>query len=269
VSVTSSAGRAAVAVSDDSLGLGSGSQARPDAAEQSLGAAIDLALKRACDAAVAFSLLVLLSPLFLVIALAIVADSRGGLLYRSRRVGQHGRELSMLKFRKMRRDAEGPLITVASDARFTRVGRMLARTKLDELPQLWHVIKGEMSLVGPRPEDPYFVGLNEDAYREILSVKPGITGLSQLAYVDEASVLGPGDPNAAYLRKLLPQKLALDCLYVGSRSVGRDLDILWWTLLAVVCRRPVAVHRADGRLSHRRRAEPSQERRPRSSRRHR
>jgi lipopolysaccharide/colanic/teichoic acid biosynthesis glycosyltransferase len=214
---------------------------------------LDLALKRAVDFTAATLLLAVFLPLFLVIAAALTADSRGPVLYRCRRVGQHGRELAMFKFRKMRRDAHGRRLTVAADDRLTRIGKVLARTKLDELPQLWHVVKGEMSLVGPRPEDPYFVGLHERAYHQILSVKPGITGLTQLAFVDEASVLGPGNPHAAYLQRLLPQKLALDRLYVDRRSIGVDARVLWWTFLAVVCRRPVAVHRTDGRLSHRRR----------------
>ncbi len=221
-------------------------------------ASIDLTLKRAVDLTTATLLLTLLSPLFLVIAVAIVADSRGGVLYRCQRVGKHGRELSMLKFRKMRRDAGGHRLTVAADGRLTRVGKVLARTKLDELPQLWHVARGEMSLVGPRPEDPYFVSLHEKTYREILTVKPGITGLTQLAFVDEARILGPGDPDAAYLHRLLPQKLALDRLYVERRSIGVDARVLWWTFLAVLGRRSVAVHRTDGRLSRRRRPRPAE-----------
>jgi lipopolysaccharide/colanic/teichoic acid biosynthesis glycosyltransferase len=214
---------------------------------------LDLALKRVVDFTAATLLLALFLPLFLVIAAVITADSRGPVLYRCRRVGQHGRELAMFKFRKMRRDADGRRLTVAADERLTRIGKVLAQTKLDELPQLWHVVKGEMSLVGPRPEDPYFVGLHAQAYHEILTVKPGITGLTQLAFVDEARILGPGNPQAAYLQSLLPQKVALDRLYVDRRSIGVDVRVLWWTFLAVVCRRPVAVHRADGRLSHRRR----------------
>jgi lipopolysaccharide/colanic/teichoic acid biosynthesis glycosyltransferase len=233
-----------------------GSRTSAEAIERRRAAvSIDLALKRGLDFVVASFLLALFSPLLLVIAVAIVADSRGTVLYRCRRVGRHGRELSMLKFRKMRRDADGPRLTVAGDVRFTRVGKLLARTKLDELPQLWHVVRGQMSLVGPRPEDPHFVALHEQAYHEILSVRPGLTGLTQLAFVDEASVLGPGSPDVAYLQRLLPQKLALDRLYVGRRSIGVDVAILWWTFLAVVCRRPVAVRRSDGRLSHRRRPE--------------
>jgi lipopolysaccharide/colanic/teichoic acid biosynthesis glycosyltransferase len=214
---------------------------------------LDLTVKRAVDFTTAALLLALFLPLFLVIAAAITADSRGPVLYRCRRVGQHGRELAMFKFRKMKRDAHGHRLTVAADDRLTRIGKVLARTKLDELPQLWHVVRGEMSLVGPRPEDPYFVGLHDREYRRILTVKPGITGLTQLAFVDEARILGPGNPQTAYLQRLLPQKVALDRLYVDRRSIGVDARVLWWTFLAVVCRRPVAVHRTDGRLSHRRR----------------
>jgi lipopolysaccharide/colanic/teichoic acid biosynthesis glycosyltransferase len=252
--VVSSAGRAAVVSSAGDRNLPLASKTSVEVVERRrLAVSIDLALKRALDFSVALLLLVLLSPLFLVIAVAILVDSRGTVLYRCRRVGRHGRELSMIKFRKMRRDADGARLTVAGDARFTRVGKLLARTKLDELPQLWHVVRGEMSLVGPRPEDPYFVGLHREAYHEILSVRPGITGLTQLAFVDESSILGPNDPHAAYLERLLPQKLALDRLYVERRSTGVDVAVLWWTFLTVVCRRPVAVHRSDGRLSHRRR----------------
>lgn len=225
----------------------------PSSEQQRGLASLDLALKRAVDFAAATLLLALFLPLFLVIAAAIAVDSRGPVLYRCRRVGQNGRELAMFKFRKMRRDAHGRRLTVAADDRLTRIGRVLARTKLDELPQLWHVVKGEMSLVGPRPEDPYFVRLHEREYDEILAAKPGITGLTQLAFVDEASILGPGNPQGAYLERLLPQKVALDRLYVNRRSIGVDARVLWWTFLAVVCRRPVAVHRTDGRLSHRRR----------------
>jgi lipopolysaccharide/colanic/teichoic acid biosynthesis glycosyltransferase len=232
---------------------------RPRSQRRLTGApSLDLALKRAVDLTAATLLIALLLPLFLVVAVAIVVDSRGAVLYRCRRVGQHGRELSMLKFRKMSQDAHGRRLTVAADRRLTRVGKVLARTKLDELPQLWQVVTGEMSLVGPRPEDPYFVSLHERAYRQILTVRPGMTGLTQLAFVDEASILGPGDPQAAYLERLLPQKLALDRLYVDTRSVGVDARVLWWTFLAVVCRRPVAVHRADGRLSRRRRPRPTE-----------
>jgi lipopolysaccharide/colanic/teichoic acid biosynthesis glycosyltransferase len=202
-------------------------------------------------------LLVVLLPVFIGVALAIAVDTRGTIFYRCRRVGYRGRPLSMLKFRKMRRDAAGPPLTVAHDPRLTRVGAFLARTKLDELPQLWHVVKGEMSLVGPRPEDERFVMLQAEAYAEILRVRPGITGLSQLAFAEESRILAAGDPASDYLIRVLPQKLGLDRLYAAERSFAMDARILWWTVAAVVLRRRVAVDRRSGRLSTRRRREPA------------
>jgi lipopolysaccharide/colanic/teichoic acid biosynthesis glycosyltransferase len=210
-------------------------------------------LKRTIDLAGAGCLLVLLSPLLAVVAVAILLDSGRPVFYRCSRVGRHGRELRMLKFRKMRQDVAGPRLTTAYDPRFTRVGRLLARTKIDELPQLWHVVRGEMSLVGPRPEDPHYVRLHDRAYEEILRVKPGITGLTQLAFAEESSILGGGDPNGAYLQRLLPQKVTLDRLYATERSNRMDLSILWWTFLAVGLRQRVSVHRTTGSLSRRRR----------------
>ena len=148
-------------------------------------AALDRGLKRVLDVVVAASLLVLASPLIAVLAVAVRLESRGPAFYRCRRVGRNGHVLRMLKFRKMRDGASGPALAAPDDARFTRLGGFLARTKLDEVPQLWTVLKGEMSLVGPRPEDPTFVALEREAYDEILSVRPGITGLSQLAFARE------------------------------------------------------------------------------------
>ncbi len=211
------------------------------------------AAKRLLDLAVAATLLVLLAPLFGVVALAIVLDTGAPVFYRCRRAGRRGRVLRMLKFRKMARGAGGPGLTVSGDTRFTRVGRLLARTKLDELPQLWHVLTGEMSLVGPRPEDPDLAREFLDDYGEILRARPGITGLSQLAFVDEAKLLGPEDPTADYLKRIMPQKVALDRLYVARRTIGMDLRILAWTVAAIVLRQSVAVERETGGLGARRR----------------
>jgi lipopolysaccharide/colanic/teichoic acid biosynthesis glycosyltransferase len=214
-------------------------------------APLDGALKRTLDVVVAAAVLLLLAPLFIVVAATIKLESPGGVLYRCRRVGRGGRELRMLKFRKMHEGARGPALALAKDERFTRVGAFLARTKLDELPQLWNVLKGDMSLVGPRPEDPSFVGPHRNAYEAILAVQPGITGLSQLAFARENEVLDPGDRVGHYLNSILPQKIQMDRLYAAHRSFAMDLKILWWTLRAVVTRREVAVHRDTGRLSRR------------------
>jgi lipopolysaccharide/colanic/teichoic acid biosynthesis glycosyltransferase len=207
------------------------------------------ALKRALDLTVAVPLLILLTPVILLVAAAIKLESRGPAFHRCKRVGRGGRELWMIKFRKMHDGAGGPALAAAQDERFTRLGPFLARTKLDEVPQLWNVVKGEMSLVGPRPEDPSFVEAHRDDYREILSVAPGITGLSQLAFARESEILDPEDRVGHYVNGILPQKIGIDRMYAARRSLRMDLWILWWTAAAVLLRREVAVHRETGRLN--------------------
>jgi lipopolysaccharide/colanic/teichoic acid biosynthesis glycosyltransferase len=207
------------------------------------------ALKRALDLTVAIPLLILLTPVILLVAAAIKLESRGPAFHRCKRVGRGGRELWMIKFRKMHDGAGGPALAAAQDERFTRLGPFLARTKLDEVPQLWNVVKGEMSLVGPRPEDPSFVEVHRDAHGEILRVAPGITGLSQLAFARESEILDPDDRVGDYMRRILPQKIGMDGLYAQRRSLLMDAQILWWTAAAVLVRRQVAVHRDTGRMN--------------------
>jgi lipopolysaccharide/colanic/teichoic acid biosynthesis glycosyltransferase len=208
---------------------------------------------RIFDVFAALVLLFLLTPLIVLISIGIVLDSRGPVLYGATRVGRYGRSFRMLKFRKMRRGAQGPPLTVAGDGRFTRFGGFLAKTKLDELPQLWNVVKGEMSLVGPRPEDASFVSLLQENYDEILTVPPGITGLSQLAFVKESQLLALDDGHGYYVERLLPQKVALDCLYARRRSLLLNLRIMFWTVIVVCLIGEVAVNRRTGRLTLRRR----------------
>jgi lipopolysaccharide/colanic/teichoic acid biosynthesis glycosyltransferase len=215
-------------------------------------------MKRALDFTFAGLALVLAAPLFVVCAVAIKVESRGPIFYRAIRVGRRGSELRVLKFRKMRDGAGGQPLTSDRDKRFTRIGRFLARTRLDELPQLWNVLTGGMSLVGPRPEDRGFVDLHENEYRTILTVRPGITGLSQLAFAKEAEILDPRDRVGHYVDRILPQKAALDTLYARSRSVSLDLRIMLWTVLPVLFRRDVAVHRATAKMSYRRRKQIEQ-----------
>ena len=213
---------------------------------------IDRALRRTIDIAFSTILLVLASPLIAVLALAIRLDSPGPAFYRCRRVGLRGRPLHMLKFRKMHDGASGPALSSPDDVRFTRLGSFLARTKLDELPQLWNVLKGEMSLVGPRPEDPAFVELRREAYSTILEVRPGITGLSQLAFAWETEVLDSDDRMGHYVNKISPaEDRDGQPLCESSAPLGMDIKILWWTLRAVVGGSDVAVHRATGRLTPR------------------
>jgi lipopolysaccharide/colanic/teichoic acid biosynthesis glycosyltransferase len=205
------------------------------------------------DIALSALALLLLSPLFAVIALLVVLDSRGPVFFRADRVGFRGRPLRMLKFRKMRTGASGVALTVAGDERLTRLGAWLVRTKLDELPQLWHVLRGEMSLVGPRPESPDFVARFRTDYDVILRVRPGITGYTQLAFAREGAILDPNDPQGHYLQALLPQKVGLDRLYARRVSIRRDVSILVATFVTLVLRQPVAVHRDTAALSLRRR----------------
>jgi lipopolysaccharide/colanic/teichoic acid biosynthesis glycosyltransferase len=201
--------------------------------------------------------LVILAVPLLVIAVLVVLDSPGPVLYRAERVGYQGRRLRMLKFRKMRADAKGGALTLAEDERLTRLGRRLVRTKLDELPQLWHVLRGEMSLVGPRPESPSFVALFPDDYAVILQVRPGLTGYTQLAFAREGSILDPADPNGHYLSAVLPQKVALDRLYASRPSVVRDIKILFATAVTLAGQ-PIAVNRKTGALSRRHRKPPAE-----------
>ncbi len=212
------------------------------------------AAKRALDLIVSGTLLLLMLPALLVLAVLVRIDSPGPSFFRCDRVGRHGRPLRMLKFRKMVSGAAGCRLTNAADERFTRMGRWLAKYKLDELPQLWHVLRGEMSLVGPRPEDPGFVErYADDFHGDILRVKPGMVGLSQLAFADETRVLNAAEPLNHYLDVLLPRKIALDRMYAAHASPWLDLKILYWTFVTVVLRKPVAVHRESGHMNLRRR----------------
>jgi lipopolysaccharide/colanic/teichoic acid biosynthesis glycosyltransferase len=214
---------------------------------------IDAFLIRALDIAFAAFFLLALLPLILVAAVAVRLDSSGPAFYRCTRVGYRGSRLRMLKFRKMYNGSAGLALTTDDDARFTRIGRVLARLKIDEIPQLWHVLTGEMSLVGPRPEDFAFVALHEREYAKILRVRPGITGLSQLAFVEESRILDNGNPLGHYVGRILPQKVSLDVLYAERRSIVFNLQILLWTMAAVVLRKQVAVHRDTGAIRLRKR----------------
>jgi lipopolysaccharide/colanic/teichoic acid biosynthesis glycosyltransferase len=205
--------------------------------------------KRAVDVAVACVLLLLLAPVLAACALAIKLETPGPVFYRARRVGRNGRQLRMLKFRKMHRDAAGPALTAPDDERFTRVGRILVAWKLDELPQLFNVVKGDMSLVGPRPEDPLFVSLHRVEYDRILAVRPGMTGLSQLAFAKESRVLTTENRIDDYVARILPQKMGMDMLYAAHASVLMDIKILTWTAAAVCLQRDVAVNRKTGALT--------------------
>ena len=229
--------------------------ARPSAVDRRQEAlrVLQAAAKRTVDFTVAATILLLTLPIIAMVAVAIVLESRGPVFYRAQRVGVNGRRLSMLKFRKMRNDATGLPLTMGDDDRFTRIGRFLSKAKLDEIPQLWHVLKGEMSLIGPRPEDPKFVAERAEDYDHILSVRPGITGLSQIAFAEESDILCKTDPLTHYRERIFPQKIRLDRMYAARPTLAMDFQIIFWTAAAVMLRRQVAVHRGTGKMNLRRR----------------
>lgn len=210
---------------------------------------LDAIARRTLDVVLSATLLLLLTPVILAAIAMIKLDSPGPAFYRARRVGWKGRDLRMLKFRKMADGATGAKLTARTDRRLTRVGAWMTRAKLDEIPQLWHVLRGEMSLVGPRPEDPDFVELVHEDYKVILQVRPGVSGYSQLAFAEESNILDSSDPMSHYLGRLFPQKRGLDKLYASEQSLRLYLRILFWTVVAVVLRRNVAVNRETGKMN--------------------
>jgi lipopolysaccharide/colanic/teichoic acid biosynthesis glycosyltransferase len=179
--------------------------------------------------------LVVLSPLLVVAALAVKLDSPGPALFKQARVGKNGRLFEILKLRTMRVSTTGLGVTAAGDTRITKVGRFLRRTKMDELPQLWNVLRGDMSLVGPRPELERYVQRFPDDYARILRVRPGITDFAALEYRDEESVLASAlDPEDAYVRTVLPAKIGLYHRYLDEMSLGTDLTLVLRTLAAIL-----------------------------------
>ena len=189
-------------------------------------------LKRALDLSVAGSALLLLTPLLVLVALLVRLDSPGPALFRQERVGRGFRPFWIWKFRTMAVNESGPRLTVAGDARITRLGRWLRRWHWDELPQLVNVLRGEMSLVGPRPEVPEYVQHFAAEYAELLRVRPGLTDPASLQFRREAALLAAQpDPQAYYLAILLPAKLRLSQEYLYTASVWKDLWILCKTIL--------------------------------------
>jgi lipopolysaccharide/colanic/teichoic acid biosynthesis glycosyltransferase len=176
--------------------------------------------------------LILLSPVFLIIGLAVKLQDGGPVFYRSMRVGKGGKLFAIYKFRSMVQGADraGGGLTVRGDARVTGVGRMLRAHKLDELPQLLNVIKGDMSLVGARPESPGYVEKYTQEQRAILRYRPGITSPASLQYKNEEELLAGGDTEKLYLEKILPHKLSIDIEYLGRRTVWSDLRVILQTI---------------------------------------
>lgn len=197
---------------------------------------LQLILKRIFDIVVSFVGLVILSPLFLILAIAIARDSKGPVFFKQTRVGRNGVPFKIYKFRTMVEDAEarGMQLTVGDDSRITKVGTFLRKTKIDELPQLINVFKGEMSFVGPRPEVPKYVGLYTEDQRQVLMVRPGITDLASIEYRNESELLATADnPEKVYIEEVMPRKIELNKEYIRCTSLGLDIRIIIRTILAI------------------------------------
>lgn len=194
-------------------------------------------IKRGFDIVLSAIGLIITAPVMLVCALLVKATSPGPVLYRSQRIGQQFRPFEILKFRSMRTDQSpgGLPITAGGDARITPVGRVLRKLKLDELPQLINVLRGDMSFVGPRPEAPKYVELFHHDYEYLLRVRPGITDPASLKYRDEESVLAASnDPEQLYIQQVLPEKIAISKEYIDHASLSFDLKLIFATLLRIV-----------------------------------
>jgi lipopolysaccharide/colanic/teichoic acid biosynthesis glycosyltransferase len=180
--------------------------------------------------------LVLSAPLLLIATAAVAMTSSGSVLFRQQRVGRYGELFVLYKLRTMIASDTGPQVTSSFDARITRIGRFLRSTKLDELPTLWNVLKGDMAMVGPRPEVPRYVKLEDPLWQKILAVRPGITDPVTLHLRSEEELLGQveGDTEEYYLSELQPQKLRGYVDYLQTRNWHTDLSVLWRTLVAVV-----------------------------------
>lgn len=190
--------------------------------------------KRGLDIVASVTGLVVLSPVLGVVGLCVKATSAGPVLFRQERVGRNGELFTIHKFRTMSA-GDGLLVSTSDDPRITRVGRLLRQTKLDELPQLFDVLRGDMSLVGPRPEVPRYVAMWPEEQRDVvLSVRPGITDPASIRFRDEGSRLSAADDPETYYRDVvLPEKCAMYVQYVNGRSLRGDLKIIWQTLFSI------------------------------------
>ena len=210
----------------------------------------DAFIRRTIDIVACGLGLLVLSPLFLVVAILIKKDSPGPVFYRGPRMGKDGKEFGILKFRTMyesNASYQGPKVTGSGDSRITPIGKILRAKKINELPQLWNVLVGDMSLVGPRPEDPEIVKTWDEDLRDIiLSVRPGITSPASIQFRDEEELLSSGNLMDDYLKKILPSKLRLDSLYVQRRTILSDLDVVLLTAINLLPRnRKKKVHESN------------------------
>lgn len=193
-------------------------------------------IKRLFDIIISFGILLVLFPVFIVIGVAVFLDSGLPVFYCGERVGKDGEYFRIIKFRSMHnRSAEsGPGITRGNDNRVTRVGRFLRKWKLDELPQFINVLKGEMSIVGPRPEAPQYIKYYTEAEKSVLTMRPGVTGVTQILFRNEEELLNVPDPEKYYIEIVMHQKLSYDLVYLRNRSLIFDIAIIFCTIIVIL-----------------------------------
>lgn len=194
-----------------------------------------LITKRIFDIISSLIVIILFSWLFIIISIWILIDSRGGIFYKQIRVGKNGKEFNLLKFRSMRTGADkSGQLTIGNDSRVTTVGRFIRKFKIDEFPQLINILKGEMSVVGPRPEVPKYVAMYSAEQKKVLSVLPGLTDYASLEYLDEQKVLGASsDPEKTYVEEVMPKKLGLNLKYILERRFSLDIMLIFKTIYGV------------------------------------
>lgn len=194
-------------------------------------------MKRIFDITISIITLLIFLPFGIIISILIILESRGGAFYIQQRVGLKGKLFGLYKFRTMRKNADksGKLTVGMRDQRITKIGYFLRKTKLDEFPQFLNVLKGEMSIVGPRPEVIEYVNQYTQEQLEILSVRPGITDYASLEYFHENKLLGEStDPHKTYLEEIMPAKIQLNRKYLERPTVGHDISIMWKTFLKII-----------------------------------
>ena len=193
-------------------------------------------IKRIFDLLSSLMGLIILSPLLMLISLLIIIDSKGSAFYSQKRVGRKGKQFNLLKFRTMNQNSDiKGLLTIGNDLRITRIGHYLRKSKLDEIPQLINIIRGEMSVVGPRPETPNYVELYTEEQQKVLNVRPGLTDYASLEFINESETLAKHEyPEKAYIETIMPQKLSLNLQYIRDQSLLLDIKIIFKTLLRIL-----------------------------------
>jgi len=194
-------------------------------------------MKRLFDILMSLSILVLFAPLGLLLSLCILLESKGGVFYRQERIGLNGKPFTLLKLRSMRpnADTQGKLTVGARDPRVTRVGAFIRKYKLDEFPQFINVLKGEMSVVGPRPEVVEYVRQYSEEQRKVLNYKPGITDLASITYFEENKLLAKStDPERTYIEEIMPEKIHINLQYQETATVWTDIQVVWRTGIRIL-----------------------------------